>query len=674
MFLSKNFFYRIFYVFLFSSALVSTGNSQNTPSKGAEYCSQKQTKKTNVSVLPNNTLASPQHSFDVLNYTLDLNIYSCFISPFPKSFSATEKITFRTDTILNSISLNAVNTSLIIDSVRLAGKSFIHSGNILTITLDTTYKPKDIVMIKIYYRHLNIADGTFNVSNGMVFTDAEPEGARKWFPCWDRPSDKATIDLTAKVPTNVKLGSNGKLVDTVRNADSTWFHWVSKDPISTYLVVMSAKVGYNLDIVYWKKLSNPNDSVPMFFYWNAGENTTNLNYIKSKILPMTTQYSKLFGEHPFEKNGFATLNDLFGWGGMENQTLTSLCPDCWSENLISHEYGHQWFGDMITCGTWADIWLNEGFATYLEAIWMETTSYAAYKSDIDADATYYLAVNPGWPIYNPDWAVTTPGTGTLFNTAITYNKGACVLHMLRYVVGDSLFFKAFKEYATDTTLFKYKNAITNDFVQKINQSTGQDLTWFFNQWVFSANHPLYQNGYNITQVDNAHWNVDFKVQQTQTSPAFFTMPLEIKIRFSNGKDTTVRVMNSKNNQIFSWTFNKKPVTVIFDPDNNIVLKTATLVAGVQKETTEPLSYELYQNYPNPFNPTTNIRFSIAHSGNVNITVYDLLGKKVKQLLNEERSAGNHDISFNASSLASGVYYYSIQSGDFISTKKLTLIK
>ena len=141
---------------------------------------------------------------------------------------------------------------------------------------------------------------------------------------------------------------------------------------------------------------------------------------------MTTGFSQLFGEHPFEKNGFATLNNQFQWGGMENQTLTSLCPNCWSENLVSHEFAHQWFGDMITCATWADIWLNEGFATYWKR--SGTNSRAdtrAYKSDINNDASSYLSGNPGWPMYNPSWAITTPPNNTLFNYAITYAKGAC---------------------------------------------------------------------------------------------------------------------------------------------------------------------------------------------------------------------------------------------------------
>ena len=109
------------------------------------------------------------------------------------------------------------------------------------------------------------------------------------------------------------------------------------------------------------------------------------------------------------------------------------------------------------------------------------------------NATGYLSSNPGWPIYNPSWINTTPPNGTLFNTAITYYKGACVLHMLRYTIGDSLFFAAFKAYATDTVNFKLKNAVTDDFTTKISAVAGQDLTWFIDEWVKQPNHPTYQN-------------------------------------------------------------------------------------------------------------------------------------------------------------------------------------
>lgn len=560
--------------------LAQVGLSQESTLKGSEQCSNKKRSGKHSSIDPVESPGSPRHSFDVLNYTLDLNIYSCFLTPYPHSFSASEIITFRVDTALSSIRLNAVNSSLTIDSVRMAGSSFTHSANILTIQLDRAYAPGEIADVKVYYRHNNVADNVFYTGSGMVFTDCEPEGARKWYPCWDKPSDKATINLTAKVPGTVKLGSNGRLADTTRVADTLWYNWISRDPVATYLVVMSGKVGYNLDIVKWPSTENPGDTIPIFFYWNTGENQTSLNNIKTKIIPMTTRFSTLFGEHPFEKNGFATLNSQFPWGGMENQTLTSLCANCWSENLVSHEYGHQWFGDMITCGTWADIWLNEGFATYCEALWYEYTGgYNSYKSDINSDANSYISGNPGWPIYNPSWAVTTPDDNTLFNTAITYSKGACVLHMLRYTLGDSLFFATLKSYGTDTTNFRYKPAATVDFVDRVSLVAGQSMNWFFDQWVYQPNHPVYQNSYNITSLGAGSWMVGFKARQTQTNTVFFTMPIELKITFASRPDSTIRVMNTVNNQVFGFVFDAQPTSVTFDPGNNIVLKQGSTSVG-----------------------------------------------------------------------------------------------
>jgi len=617
---------------------------------------------------------SPEHSFDVLSYTLTLDIYNCFLAPYHTSYNATDVIKLRVDSTLNSIHLNAVNSSLGIDSV--AGKTFSHTGDVLTINLGKTYQSGDTVSVKMYYHHFNVIDAAFYASNGMVFTDCEPEGARKWFPCWDRPSDKATLDLTAKVPSTVKLGSNGRLLDTLRSGDSLYYHWASRDPIATYLMVMTAKVAYNLDMEYWRKPSNPNDSIPLVFYWNAGEDIPSLRNIEAKMIPMIGYYSTLFGEHPFEKNGFATIAQGAGfpWGGMENQTLTSLCPNCWGENVVSHEFGHQWFGDMISPGTWADVWLNEGFATYCEALWDEYSGgQASYKQAIDEDASGYLGANPGWPIYNPQWAVTTPDLNTLFNVAITYYKGACVLHMLRYTLGDNLFFACIKGYATDAANFKLKNAVTSDFIQKMNDVSGQDLNWFFDEWVKQPNHPIYQNLFTI---DTAARRVDVVLQQTQQSPSFFTMPVDLKFTFAESPDTTIRVFNNVNGQKFSFTFAGQPTNVIFDPNDNIVLKNgSTVQAGViSSDEARGLRYSLDQNYPNPFNPATNLQFTVAEVQNVSLRLYDLLGKEVATLVNAQMRPGKYTVRWDGTNAPSGIYFYRLQAGHFTQTRKLILLK
>lgn len=628
--------------------------------KGSEMCSDKKMSTSNLSALFNfDSPNSPAHSFDVLDYKIYLDLRSCFISPYPKSFNANVIVTFRVDTALNSIALNAVNSSLVVSSVSMDGVSFTHSSDILTIQLDRTYAAGETAQVKINYSHNNVSDNVFYVSNGFLFTDCEPEGARKWFPCYDKPSDKATVDITAKVKANVRLGSNGRLNDSLLTGDTLYYHWISRDPVATYLTVLTGKVNYNLNIVYWHSLSNPADSTPVRFYYNSGENITS---IKTKVLNMMTYFSEKFGEHPFEKNGFATLNNQFQWGGMENQTLTSLCTNCWNENIISHEFAHQWFGDMITCGTWADIWLNEGFATYSEALWYENTGgYNSYKNDINNDANSYLSGNPGWAMYNPSWAVVTPGVNELFNTQITYYKGACVLHMLRYTLGDSLFFEVIKSYATDLAGgFKYNSAVTDDFTAKISSVAGEDLSWFINQWVKEPNHPVYQNYYNFNSLGGGNWSVNFIARQTQTNTVFHKMPIELKISFTTGSDTVIRVMNDANYQSFAFNFNRQPTGLTFDPDNNIVLKQGT--TSLQSTSNKTLTLNAYiQGF---YDAATNNMINDTMTVNIRNTVSPFaVIESAKAILN---SSGQGIFSFS-NVFNDAPYYIQLQHRNSIET-------
>jgi len=676
-----------FYIFLilFLSPFILLSQTENK--KGSELCSERK-RSLGHEFTEHDSPNSPKHSFDVLDYKLNLDIRSCFITPYPRSFTGSIIVKFRIDSSLSTINLNALNSSLVISSVGLSGISFTHTGNILNIVLNRVYNPGEVTEVLINYSRNNVVDGSIYTGNGGFFTDAPPEGARKWFPCWDKPSDKATVDITVKVPANVRIGSNGRLNDSTLTGDTLYYHWISRDPVATYLVVLTGKVNYNLNISYWHKISNPADSIPLRFYFNAGENPAT---IQNTLLTMTTYYSQKFGEHDFEKNGFATAPAPgFSWAGMENQTLTTLCPNCWNENLVSHEFAHQWFGDMVTCATWADVWLNEGFATYCESLWFEKTGgYTAYKNDLNSTAAGYLSGNPGWPIYNPEWAVVTPNINTLYNTAITYNKGACVLHMLRYVLNDTnVFFNCLRGYAMDTTNFKHKTATTDDFTAKISQVSGQDLTWFMDQWVKQPNHPVYANLYQFADLGNGSWNVGFQAKQTQTNTPFHRMPLTIKITFSSGPDTTFRIDNTSNNQIWIWTFNRQPTAFAFDPENDILLKTGTTTAGtvpgtigISVNTSElPKVFSLKQNYPNPFNPVTKIRFDVPKSSLVTLRIYDVTGRQISEIYSGQSEPGVYTADFDAAKIASGVYYYELTASSlnggviFKDVKKMVIVK
>ena len=663
---------KLHYLFLLTFVISSIHGQINAqPESGGYNCYEN---RTRTNIIYDQPLVTPHNPFNILDYQLEMDLYNNFISPYPKNYNANEVVTLLVDTALSSIKLDAVNSSLVIDSVALAGVSFTHNTSVLNIQLNNTYNPGDTVRVKVYYHHLNVSDDAFYVGGGFVFTCTAPEGARRWFPCVDHPSDKATLDVLAKVPNNVKFGANGLLKDTMTVADTTYYHWASRDPIATYLMVIAGRVDYNLDIIYWQNPYVPNDSTPVWFYWNTGESQGLLNNIKTKIIPMTTYYSDLFGIYPFEKIGFGTLNNSFPWWGMENQTLINLCPNCWWELLVAHEFSHQWFGDLISPATWSDVWLNEGFATYCEALWYEKIQgYTRYKQEINTQAADYLSNNPQWPIYDSSWAQVTPSGDTLYNYAITYEKGSCVLHMLRYIVGDSLFFEILNTYSTDEE-FKYRNVATSDFTNKVNGVTGNNYDWFFSQWVYGPNHPVYANTYQIIQVDTS-WMIHLTINQVQANAGFFKMPVEIKVIFSDATDTVYTVMNDINNQQLNFEFSKQPAQLIFDPNNNIVLKIAETVVGIEEGgEIRPHKFELEQNYPNPFNPITTILYSISNRSNVLVKVYDILGNEVATLVNEEKEQGVYKINFDANNLASGLYFYRIQAGSFVDTKKMILLK
>lgn len=517
-----------------------------------------------------NVYSQSDKSYDVLKYDLNIDLYNCFLKPFSRNFNATETITIKAVQNTDQITLNAVNTSLEIQSVSDAGASFVHSNDLLTVNLDRSYDAGEEFSVNISYIHKNVKDSALYVRDGMVYTDCEPAKARKWFPCFDQPDDKALLSLTARVPLNVLLCSNGSLEDSTVYGDTISYKWVSNNPIATYLVAIIGKVNFNLSVISWKRPDGRDMDVR--FYWQNGETNFNINNIKSKIGKMLDMLSEKYGDYPFEKLAFATTNRDFLWGGMENQTIITLCPDCWTEDLAIHELAHQWFGDLISPSTWSDIWLNEGFATFNEAVWDESQKgFNDFKKNILNEATKYLRRNPGWAIYEKSWAASPPDDDTLFNSEITYSKAACVIYMLRNILGDSVFSRCIKNYATNPD-FMFGNISTEKFINYINEQSGEELSWFFDQWLFQPNHPVYQNTFKTSETDDGKWKIDYTINQIQKNSGFYKMPVELKVVFQNGKDSTLYVNNDYNLQIYSFEFNEEPKKIFFDPDNKIILK------------------------------------------------------------------------------------------------------
>jgi hypothetical protein len=258
--------------------------------------------------------------------------------------------------------------------------------------------------------------------------------------------------------------------------------------------------------------------------------------------------------------------------------------------------------------------------------------------------------------------------------------------MLRYVVGDSaVFFNLLRGYSMDTANFRYKSSATVDFAAKISQIAGYDLTWFIDEWIMQPNHPVYGNIYQFVTLGGGYYGVGFQAIQTQSNTPFHRMPLEVRITFASGPDTTFRVSNTFNNQFWWWTFNRQPTAFAFDPNNDIVLKQGTTNPGIVPTSIVnignevPDRFALLQNYPNPFNPATKIRFAIPSRSVVELKVYDAAGRLVSTIHSGTVEPGNYAAEFNASDHASGVYYYELTAvsdtkGTFRDVKKMVVLK
>jgi aminopeptidase N len=406
--------------------------------------------------------------------------------------------------------------------------------------------------------------------------------------------------------------------------------------------------------------------------------TDSLKKVLDRTVFMLQIFSQRYGLYPFIKEKFGHAQ--FGWnGGMEHQTMTCLTSTSFNEDLVSHELSHQWFGDKITCRDWHHIWLNEGFATYSQAVYHEGAYGGQNYSDFML-AQMNRAKTASGSIYVQDIS----DESQIFNSARTYSKGAVVLHMLRGIVGDSAFFRILRTYASDPSL-AYSNAVTEDFRRVAESVYGSSLDYFFSEWIYGENYPVYTINWNASNISGNQYYVVLKITQTTNSnPVYFTMPIQLKINTSSG-DTLITIFNNQLIQKYSIVVNGKPAEVVFDPCNWILKDVSTGTDTI----VIPESYKLYQNYPNPFNPSTLIKYSIPVFNQdilspveaektelVTLKIYDILGNEVAVLVNKEQTEGEYQVQFSPSKygLASGIYLYELNAGGFIQSKKMVYLK
>jgi hypothetical protein len=375
-------------------------------------------------------------------------------------------------------------------------------------------------------------------------------------------------------------------------------------------------------------------------------------------------FSDAYGLYPFinEKYG----HSQFGWGGaMEHQTMTSTTN--FVENTISHELAHQWFGDMITCANWPSLWLNEGFAVYSESVFLEryygAGAYTAHIRDVMP-----AAMNATGTLYVQD----TSTVAGLFDFNRVYAKGAWTLHMLRHVLGDSVFFRSMRAYAADPR-FRFRSATTEGFRNVCESISGKDLGYFFEEWVYGEGYPRYT--YQWTSAPSAGgYRVTLTLSQSGSSAAtpFFRMPVDIRL-VAGTRDTTLTVFHTATGETFTFLVPFAPADVQIDPDKRILRDV------VPQEAILPEAYALAQNYPNPFNPGTWLSFSLPHRSDVTLTVYDPLGREIAVLFRGQSEAGTHAMRWEGTDargrrVSSGTYFYRLTAGTYTQTRKMALLR
>lgn len=614
--------------------------------------------------------SSPSSDFDVTYYRLQLEI-----DPIDQLLAGNVTIkAIAEKSGLRQIALD-LSDGMVVSWIESNDRplNFSHVDHQVQISLPRSYSYGEGFEVVVHYsgRPMRTGFGSFafdsHAGAPIISTLSEPFGARDWWPCQDHPADKAdSVDVIVTVPTGLTVASNGTLRSRTDNGDGTsTFFWAERYPITTYLVSL-AITNYRTYSEYYHYSDVDSMEVQYYVYPESYHQATE---DFSVTVPMIACYADLFGEYPFVKEKYGMAQ--FPWSGaMEHQTCTSygtwlIRGDHSYDAVVAHELAHQWFGDLITMTRWSHIWLNEGFASYAEALWAEhlggKTKYHDYMQSFDP-GTFPTSV----------FVYDSTNAAALFSKTV-YDKGALVLHMLRHVMGDQAFFTALRTYVIS---FAFGNATTEQFRDICESAYGADLDWFFQQWVYGRYRPAYEYSWQDTLIAGHH-HLTLRIDQVQQNIGPFKMPLDIRVSTQAG-DTTFVVWCESASHRFNFDLEHTVTDVTIDPDH-WVLKKITQIP-FDDTPSLPQVFVLHQNYPNPFNAGTTIAYELPEDGSVTLDIYNLLGERVRRLQDGFQSQGLNRAVWDGrnddgANLSSGVYFYRIRFGqETLPARKMLLLR
>ncbi|TSA24721.1 hypothetical protein D4R75_00850 [bacterium] len=520
-----------------------------------------------ISVMPAQEIFSPKdpgetpnRSYDVLHYKIEVTLHDA-------AKSVDGKVTTTLVPLLPALRTVVFDAGdMKIKSVKDSkGKElkFTSTPSNVSIELGKPHSYRDTIVVSVEYSCTPKKGLTFNNTDGaipgkrpQIWSQGEETTNHYWFPCYDYPNDKSTSEVIGTVNAKYSFLSNGKLVGVKENKkDKTkTFHWKESKPHSSYLVMIAAGE-YTI-------LRDNLGKLPLE-YWVYPDDTTNARASFKYTPAMIKFFNETIGfDYPWEQYAQIILQDHFG--GMENTSATTL-SDTWavpdararidnpSISLLAHELSHQWWGDLVTCKDFRDMWLNESFASYYDPLFLRSLF-----GQSEFDYTMYQNQQAGVVVD------TTRGRKPIVSVESygenVYPRGSAVLHMLRFLIGDDLYQRAIKHYITKHA---FQPVETNDLKNAIEETTGQNLQWFFDEWVYKAGHPIFDVSYQWNESSKEIALSVMQMQKMDSLTGVFRMPVDIEITTPMGS-TTHRVEILKKDSTYVLPSPSNPQLVVFD--------------------------------------------------------------------------------------------------------------
>ncbi|MEO0042562.1 MAG: hypothetical protein RL329_2010 [Bacteroidota bacterium] len=585
------------------------------------------------------------------------------VTTYFKALENMDKMSFDLDNVLQ------------IDSIKFRNRlvSYTQSPNkILEVNLSSQIINGNLDSIHLFYQGVPPLTGfgafITNRHNNVpiLWTLSEPYGSRDWWPSKLDLNDKVdSIDVFVKVPAGNKVASNGILVaEYALDSTSKMVIWKHRYPITPYLVAI-AVTNY---VEFTEKIPLRGDTLNCLNYVYP-EYLATARQKSPEIIPIMQLFDSLFAPYPFKKEKYGHAQ--WGWGGGEEHQTMSFMANL-DQSLVAHELAHQWFGNMITCGNWQDIWLNEGFATYLTGLTYERLYNGVYWNTWKTATLNSVLSQTAGSVRVDD----TTSVNRIFDSRLTYNKGAYVLHALRWKVGDSAFFAGVQNYLRDARLM-HGYATTNDLKRHIEATSRQDLTRFFADWFYGQGYPTFNIGSCRSAFVANRIQIVVNQSTSHGSVPNYEIPIPVRLKSQTGRDTLLRLNMTGAYHSFIVDLPFRADSIWADPNLQLPAKYRLVSYFNGSPTNNLIGYCVGTDdvahllpvsvYPNPVDKSLTIDFQSNNYQKIKASVFNLTGSLVLQ---KDLTQVQGKVEWQIGTLPAGIYMLKLTDGNLSSTHKM----